>query len=294
MRSHLTLVLLLVAATALLSGCVQNGSPHEEGFLVNDSGVASIRCPSCNPVEEVTEENPGYSLSRIVFQNPRGDVYAILAMPEKPVAGFVLAPGAGVRKEGHEGRAAGYAREGYAYLVLDMRGNGGETTGEPLNLDRDYQRFSRGEWPQYYLSVCDMMCAASYLSGTCNIPVYLVGESNGGRYAAIAAALDPGCAGFVGVSTSGFGGAGERYTGNLRRFLLSVDPETYGGLMEGRRSWIFHSPDDPIIPFAQGIALEQSLSGEAEFIAFNGTHGSNEEVDARIRWECAQIYGIQG
>ncbi len=294
MKSPRSLVFLLIAGTVLLSGCLQNGSHYEEGFSVNDSGVASLRCPSCNPAGEVTEENPGYSLSRIVFQNPRGDVYAILAMPEKPVAGFVLAPGAGVRKEDHEGRAAGYAREGYAYLVLDMRGNGGETTGGPLNLDMDYQRFSRGEWPQYYLSICDMMCAASYLSTSYHIPVYLVGESNGGRYAAIATALDPGCAGFAGVSTSGFGGMGERYTGNLRLFLLSVDPETYGGMMEGRRSWIFHSPDDPIIPFAQGIALEQSLSGESEFIAFNGTHGSNEEVDARILWECAQIYCIQG
>lgn len=294
MRSPFILSLLLIAGTLLITGCLENSFPEEGGFLVNDSGVASLRCPSCSPVEETIVENPGYTLSRVVFRNSQGTAFALLATPDNPVAGFVLAPGAGVRKEGHEGRAAEYARAGYAYLVLDIRGNGGETKGEPLDLERDYLRFSRGEWPQYYLSVCDMMCAESYLATTRHIPVYLVGESNGGRYAAIASALDPGCSGFVGVSTSGFGGAGDNYTGNLRLFLLSVDPETYGGMMEGRRSWVFHSLEDPILPFSQGVALEQSLSGDSEFIAFNGTHGLNEEVDARILWECAQIYGIQG
>ncbi|HNQ29503.1 MAG: hypothetical protein A4E36_01703 [Methanoregulaceae archaeon PtaB.Bin009] len=38
---------------------------------------------------------------------------------------------------------------------------------------------------------------------------YAMEESSGGRYAAIAVALDPEFAGFIGVSTSGFSRAGD-------------------------------------------------------------------------------------
>jgi hypothetical protein len=205
-----------------------------------------------------------------------------------------MAPGAGVKKEGHQPRALDYARQGYVFLVLDVRGNGGETSGRPLDLQDDFQRFRAGTWPEYYLSVCDFSCARSYLAARYGIPVYALGESNGGRYAAIAAALDPGFAGFFGVSTSGFGMAGNQYSGDAGRFLLSVDPETYGAMMAGRPSWIFHSREDPVIPYEQGLALYDSLAGPKQFISFNGTHGMNEEVDARILHDCGQIYALAG
>jgi hypothetical protein len=290
-RLPLLLLSLTLALLLVLSGCVEEESRLSGDFSVDEAGHLSLTCPPCMAEETVLSEEDGYTVYGVVFRNTEGDVYAISALPQTPRAGFVLAPGAGVKKEGHRGRAERYAGAGYAYLVLDVRGNGGETGGHPLDLEKDFRQFVDHEWPQYYLSVCDMQCARSYLQEKNAMPVYAIGESNGGRYAAIAAALDRDFTGYIGVSTSGFSGAGESYTGDARRFLLSVDPETCAGDMAPRSSWIFHAPGDPIIPYALGQSLYDTLPEPKVFFSFNGPHGLNEEVDARILGECTQIYG---
>lgn len=296
MKSVVFLPCLFLALFVVGTGCM--GEPpgrsidQQHGtYSVDDAGVLSLRCPPCQAEETILSRHEGFTTFRVVFRNPEGDVYAIATVPDNPVAGFVLAPGAGVRKEGHLGRAEMYATHSYAYLILDVRGNGGETDGYPMDLERDFMRFMAREWPQYYLSACDISCGRAYLQNRSRIPVYAVGESNGGRYAAIAAAVDSGFAGYIGVSTSGFSRAGDDYTGDARRFLLSVDPENAATMMAGRNSWIFHAPGDTVIPFSLGRALYDALPEPKSFFAFNGTHGQNEETDALILEECAQIYG---
>ena len=76
-----------------------------------------------------------------------------------------------------------------------------------------------------------MINARQYLTSRYSVPVYASGESNGGRYAAVATAIDPGFAGYIGISTSGFGRAGNNpsYTEAARKFLLSIDPDVYIG-----------------------------------------------------------------
>ncbi|MDD1658770.1 MAG: alpha/beta hydrolase, partial [Methanomicrobiales archaeon] len=114
--------------------------------------------------------------------------------------------------------------------------------------------------------------------------------SNGGRYAAIAVAADPGFSGYIGVSTSGFDLAGNKYSAeNVSRFLLSIDPDHAIGKIAPRPVWIFHSRQDPIIPFAQGEALFSHARSPKEFIVFNGTHGENGEVDARVIRICTSL-----
>ncbi|HII75587.1 MAG TPA: hypothetical protein HA264_00735 [Methanolinea sp.] len=82
-----------------------------------------------------------------------------------------------------------------------------------------------------------------------------------------------------------------RNSGDLRRFLLSIDPDACTERMAPRNIWILHSPGDTVIPFADGQALYQVLPEPKSFFPFNGTHGLNEEADAWIPGECAQIYG---
>lgn len=284
----------ILVTLLVLSGCVNERNAPTGGYSVDESGQLSLACPPCMAKETQLSDRGGYTVTRVVFQNPEGDVYALAALPVSPVAGFVLAPGAGVKKEAHLERAEEFARSGYACVVLDMRGNGGETMGYPLDLERDYRRFLAHEWPQYYLSVCDLQCARGYLQQKFGIPIYAIGESNGGRYAAIAAALDPGFTGYIGVSTSGFSRAGDAYSGDARRFLLSVDPETCAGEISPRSSWVLHSPGDPVIPFADGEAWYGSLPEPKSFFSFNGTHGLNKEADTLILGKCAQIYGTVG
>jgi len=293
-RSPLLAPCLVLALLLVLPGCLEEREMPRGDYAVNESGWLSLDCPVCTAEETSCSRDEGFTFTRIVFHTGEGDVYAFAALPDAPVAAFVLAPGAGVRKEGHRDRAGAFARSNYAFIVLDMRGNGGETGGYPMDLARDYQRFLDHEWPEYYLSVCDIQCARAYLQEKNHVPVYAMGESNGGRYAAIAAALDPGFAGFIGVSTSGFSRAGDSYTGNARRFLLSVDPEACAERMANRSSWVLHSPGDTVIPFADGQALYRALPEPKSFFPFNGTHGLNEEADARILGECAQIYGPAG
>jgi dienelactone hydrolase len=286
------LLVVLVTGVIFSAGCISPETP-KKNYTVGQDGALSLSCGDPGVTSQILSDENGIVTEKLVFSDNDGRVYALLAAPEKPRAAFVLAPGAGVKKEGHLPRAREYAGEGYAFLVLDVRGNGGETPGYPLNLNEDFTRFEAGEWPEYYLSVCDMIHAEEYLTARYHVPVYAIGESNGGRYAAIATALDPGYAGFIGVSTSGFGLAGLGYEGDARQFLLSIDPDMYVGNISPREVCIFHAPDDPIIPFDEGMTLFNLTQPPHRFIAFNGTHGINEEVDRAIRGECTQIYGVQ-
>lgn len=277
----------LIVAAAILAGC---SGMHPTVSSVDDTGLLSLSCPNPGYDEEGLAAHGNYSAWRLTLKTQTAPVYAAVWAPENPRAAFVHVPGAGVPKEGHDARAARYAEAGYAYLVLDPRGNGGETSGYPLDFDRDYTLFHAGKEPQYYEIVCDIVASRKYLTERINVPVYAVGESNGGRYALIATALDPGFAGFIGISTSGFGLIGEEYGGDARKFLLSVDPSRYAGLITPRPVIIFHSRNDSVIPYDEGIKLYNYARDPRKFVDFNGTHGVNEEVDTWILSEWAQIY----
>ncbi|HTY15700.1 MAG TPA: alpha/beta hydrolase [Methanoregulaceae archaeon] len=296
MKEYLWLItVILIVAAVWCGGCTgtPGPGPAARSYSVNSSGVLSLKVPPATVTENVLESSSNITVTRLVFHTPDGEVYGLLAAPGQPKAAFVHAPGAGNKKEGHEDRAVAYATRGYAYLVLDIRGNGGETAGYQMDIEKDYTLFERGGMPEYYDIVGDMINARQYLSSRYNVPVYMSGESNGGRYAALATAIDPGSAGYIGISTSGFGRAGDNpnYTTDARKFLLSIDPDLYAGMIAPRPVYIFHAPADPIIPFADGKELFDRASEPKKFFSFNGTHGVNGEVDQIIFREYAQIYG---
>jgi uncharacterized protein len=285
---------ILVITAIWCTGCTgtQSKVPAERSYTLNSSGILSLTVPPATVIENILETAPNITVSRLVFHAPDGDVYGLLATPMQPKAAFVHAPGAGNKKEGHRDRAVAYATQGYAYLVLDIRGNGGETPGYPMDIEKDYTLFERGGMPEYYDTVGDMINGRQYLSSRYNVPVWYSGESNGGRYAALAAAIDPASAGYIGISTSGFGRAGDNpnYTADARKFLLSIDPDLYVGRISPRPVYLFHAPADPIIPFADGKELYDQAMEPKQFFSFNGTHGVNGEVDQIIFRHYAQIY----
>ncbi|MDD1673782.1 MAG: alpha/beta hydrolase [Methanomicrobiales archaeon] len=245
--------LFLLTGMLWCAGCVL--SPDKPSYQVNDSGVISLTVPTPSIEEEILTVQNGVTVSRISFWNIDEEVYAILATPKKPRAAIVLAPGAGVKKEGHRARAEEYAREGIALVVLDIRGNGGETAGYPLDIQTDFQQFTEGSWPQYYAICADMIATQEILSARFSVPIFAMGESNGGRYAAIAMAEDHNFAGYIGISTSGFGLIGNRYTGNAKRFLLSIDPDHTIAAISPQPVLLFHSPNDSIIPYSDASVL---------------------------------------
>ncbi|MFA6226465.1 MAG: alpha/beta hydrolase [Methanoregula sp.] len=250
--------------------------------------------------ENVLFSNETYTKTRIVMHTQSGDVVTYLAAPKNPKAAIVYAPRAGEKIVGHEERMVRYAAAGYAFMFTDTRGNGAETPGIPFSqqlVQQDYTRFENGDWPQYYLSVCDLVNAQKIVSDRFSVTVYVMGSSNGGRYAAVAAGVDPQFAGYVGISTSDWGLLDsviqQGYTGDPMRFATSVEPSTYFTKITPHPVWIFHAPNDPIIPFANGKKFFDSAQEPRTFIEFAGDHGINSDVDAQIIMQWAQIYATQ-
>lgn len=291
-RSLLCRLILLFAAGA---GCVgeekknvQNTTPS---YAVDSAGHLSLQRSPSAVNETVLIQNSTLTLSQVMLITPEGNVSCLFSTPAHPKAAFVFAPGAGEGGIGHLPQMVRYAGAGYAFLFVDIRGNGGETGGYPLDLQKDYLQFRAGAWPEYYLTVADLSDARAYLNRTLGVPVMAIGSSNGGRYAAIAAAVDPAFAGYIGVSTSSFAVPAEGAPEDARRFLASIDPGTYLGSISPRPVWIFHAKSDPIIPYADGQKFFSHAEDPKEFIVFDGDHGMNSEVDTGVLARCAHLYG---
>ena len=286
----IVLILLILAA-----GCT-NPAVKPSYFVGND-GTLAVTCGPVTTTEQVLFTNDTYTKSKITLHTFDGDVVTYLAAPKQPKAVLVYAPGAGEKLAGHEERMVRLTAAGFAFLFVDTRGNGGETPGYPFNPQQDFNAFESGEWPQYYLTVCDLSSARQLLADRFGVPVYAIGSSNGGRYAAVAAGTDPKFAGYIGVSTSDWGvldsAVQQGYTGAPLRFSESLEPSTYLARLSPRPVWMFHSRQDPIIPFDQGRALFDKASEPKTFTEFSGGHGIDPGVDALIIGQWAQIYGTR-
>ena len=295
MRVGISLVAVLIAV-AVIAGCT--GAPAKSTYSVDNAGILSLTCTPVTTSEQVLFTNETYTESKIVMHTTTGDVTAYLAAPKKPKAAIVYVPGAGETIAAHDGRMVQYTSAGYAFFFVDTRGRGGETPGVPFGqqmIQQDFTKFEAGDWPQYYLTICDLVNARQLLTDRYSVPVYAMGSSNGGRYAAVAAGVDPKFAGYVGISTSDWGVLdsvhAQGYTGDPLRFAMSLEPGTYLPEISPRPVWIFHSRADPIIPFDSGEQFFAEAKEPKNFTEFSGTHGINSDVDAKLMAQWAQIYG---
>ncbi len=300
MRSFLCMGVIIVLLLAC-AGCTGTpGTGTKSRYSVDNKGTLSVTCAPATISEEVLFSNETYTKTRIVMHTQSGDVIAYLAAPKNPKAAIVYAPGAREKIAGHEDRMVKYTAAGYAFMFTDSRGNGAETPGVPFSpqlVQQDYNRFEKGDWPQYYLSVCDLVNAQMIISDRFSVPVYVMGSSNGGRYAAVAAGVDPRFAGYMGISTSDWGLLDsviqQGYSGDPIRFATSVEPSTYFTKITPRPVWIFHAASDPIIPIASGKQFFNSAQEPKTFTEFSGDHGINSDVDTRIIMYLRQIYATR-
>ena len=282
---------------AAFAGCTSSTATATPTYSVDSNGVLSVTCAPVTTTETVLFTNDTYTKSKFVLHTTTGDVVTYLSYPKTPRAVMVYLPGAGEKITGHEERMVTYAAAGYAFMFLDYRGRGGETAGTAFSPQADYAKFEQKEWPGYYLTICDISSARAVLAQKFGVPVYAVGGSNGGRYAAVAAGVDKNFAGYVGISTADWGlkdaVAAQGGTGDVLRFATSLEPSTYLPTISPRPVWMFHNATDPVIPFAEGQALFATANVPKTFIEFSGDHGINPDVDARLIAQWAQIYGTQ-
>jgi uncharacterized protein len=292
------LIIALAVCFVLCSGCTSGeGSATTTGgngpavsYSLSDEGRLNVKSVDYSySLGNVTNagENGAVKVSEILMKDGEKEVYTVLAEPENqnPKAGLVFAPGAGVSADSHLNRSIEYAESGIAFMVVDVRGNGGKTPGVLLNFQNEFNMAVAGETPQYYSIVFDLIAAKDYLKEIYgeDFPVYVMGSSNGGRYAAIAAAVDPGFAGYFGVSTSGYEYEEGVNGQDVDLFMKSVDPDTYIAEISPAKTVIFHAPDDDIIDYDYGLEFFNKASEPKDFVAFNGTHGINGEVDDYVK-----------
>jgi dienelactone hydrolase len=250
-------LMLLVGVIALLLGWHFFSNSSSAGqWTVSDEGILDyvVSMPQYNL--SPPQEDGNSTLSTVQFQSRGENMAALLRIPygdEKKgsIPGIVLLPGATVSKEREQKLARHLADLGFASITLDQRNLGG------IDPKGDLQMFLKGEEPTEHKMVYDALAAGDVLRSQTEIDptrIIYAGESNGGRFAIMACALDKNARGVLAISTCGYGtdaaiasaGAVDK---NQVRFYRSIDPETYLSRIAPRPLVMIHSRNDTIIPY---------------------------------------------
>jgi len=305
-RKTAALLMLATCFAALLIGWhfLSTGAltSMSKDYSVSDAGLLEYRIalPSYNITPGNLEENS--SFSEVSFESRGAEIAAILRMPgpeikkkikTQNISGIVLLPGATVSKEAEQGLARRLADLGYASITLDQRNLGG------IDPQGDLQHFLQDQEPEEHKMVYDALAAAMILRDRPEIDrdrIIYAGESNGGRFAIIACALDKEARGVLAISTCSYGtaaaiaSAGSALDIDSARFYLSIDPESYLGEVSPRPLVMIHSLNDTIIPYS---LAEQTyaLSREPKSLHTVGcaTHGYCREMDIALKEELEKM-----
>lgn len=234
------------------------------------------------------------SIKIVSFKSKDYVVEGILRIPleKKKVPGIVILPGATVPKEGTQTLADIFSSMGYASIGIEQRNLGG------VDMRSDYELWKKGIETVQHKMVFDALQAVDVLRQEPSIDpekIIIVGESNGGRFAIIAAAIDPRISGVIGISTSGYdieSQVREINDANLIKFYRSVDPDSYLKFLPPRKIVMMHSVNDSIIPF--GLAWDtfnKSFEPKQFYSIATNSHGYSEEMKEPLEKELKLMFG---
>lgn len=277
---------------ALIYFLIPQGS---DKWIVSDKGILSY--PENRGKVDIkvlnTESGPDYTLETISFPSKDYTVEGLLRIPAagKKVPGIVILPGANVPKEGTKTLADIFSGMGYASLGIEQRNRGG------VDFRYDYELWNNEKEPIEHKMVFDALRAVDVLRQEPLIDpdrIAIVGESNGGRFAIIAAAVDPTISGVIGISTSGYDTesqiAGIRDE-NLKRFYRSIDPETYLNSIPPRKFVMLHSINDTIIPIQLAQKTFMKANEPKQFYTVTtGAHGYSEGMKEPLEKELKLMF----
>ena len=298
--------MLATCFAALLIGWhfLSAGAPSSlsRDYSVSEAGLLEygITLPAYTITPGKLEENS--SFSEASFESRGAEIAAILRMPGpeikgkiegQNIPGIVLLPGATVTKEAEQGLARRLADMGYASITLDQRNLGG------IDPQGDLQLFLQGREPEEHKMVYDALAAAMILRDRPEIArdrIIYAGESNGGRSAIIACALDKQARGVLAISTCGYGSAAAiassagAIDSDSARFYLSIDPESYLQDISPRPLVMIHSRNDTVIPYSLAERT-YALGREPKSLHTVGcaTHGYCRDMDIALKEELEKM-----
>jgi dienelactone hydrolase len=241
-----------------------NSTQKTAHWEVSGSGILSFSQRgepefTAQKIEDTYAPENSDTLKLLSFDSNGGQIQALLRVPKNSntssgLPGIILLPGAGVSKEAEQGLAAELSKMGYATLTLDQRNLGS------INPENDLELFKTGLEPVEYSMVYDALKASDVLAAQPEIDpkrLAILGESNGGRFAIIACALNPSLKGVIGISTAGYDI--EKAESSLKndpeayRFSLSIDPDTYLSTLPPAKFVQIHSFNDTVISHDQAF-----------------------------------------
>lgn len=283
----LGIILLLVLIHSLTSEGSDRWSVRKDGVIAypEDRGKVDVKVLK-------TESGGNYTLETISFASKDYTVEGLLRVPssEKKVPAIVILPGATVPKEGTQGLAELFSNMGYASLGIEQRNRGG------VDIRSDYELFKENKEPVEHKMVFDALRAVDVLKQDERVDperIAIVGESNGGRFAIIAAAIDNSISGVIGISTSGYDvetGTANIMDEPLSRFYRSIDPDMYLGFIPPRRFVMMHSVNDSTIPIGLAERTFRKASEPKQFYRIEaGRHGFSEGMREPLESELRLI-----
>lgn len=290
--SSIYVIIGILILLALIYYLIPQGS---DKWAVSDKGILSY--PENRGKVDVkilkTEPGPDYILKNISFPGKDYIVEGLLRIPVagKKVPGVVILPGATVPKEGTQTLADIFSNMGYASIGIEQRNRGG------VDTNYDYGLWKKGLEPVEHKMVFDALLAVDVLRQEPSIDpdrIAIVGESNGGRFAIIATAIDPGISGVIGISTSGYdieSQISDIRDENIIRFYRSIDPETYLGSIPPRKFVMIHSVNDTIIPLQIARkTFEKAKEPKQFYTVTTGTHGYSEGMKEPLENELKSMF----
>jgi len=263
-----------------------NNTVAPQEWNVDEGGIMSYPTDRGIPVygSMIVENTPGYLLDHINYSSRDEDISAILRIPNSShtVPGILILPGATVSKEDEQGLSAELADMGYASMVIDQRNLGG------VDFQLDGNLFQAGQEPTQHKMVFDALKAIDVMRQYPEIDpdnIAIIGISNGGRFAIIAAAIDPSICGVVGISTSGhdvesfIANNSDQITKNQTQFLYSIDPDTYLDMLPPRKLVMMHMINDSIISLELAQVTYEKADDPKVFYPVEGNgHGYNADM----------------
>ena len=273
-------------------------------FSISDDGIIHYsHSGSVNyekiPIEETITEK----IYKIIFESRGTKIYALLRIPKNQASGsdiklpgVVILPGAGVSKESETKTPEALSKMGYATLTIDQRdvGETKEHNNETFDPNGDFEKFKNNEEPITYKMIFDVIAAYHLMKQFDEVDsskVAVIGISNGGRMAIIAAGIDPEINNVIGISAAGYGVSGSTED-EQNKFFKTVDPDNYIRLISPGKVVMIHSENDPGMPYQLAERTFLKAKEPKKFITVScSEHGYCDEMEAYLEEELKEIFG---